>query len=489
MKGSARDLYWEKPPDLPLKNVGHIVDGITASTAYEATYVSGPDLPDGRSTGRVRVTQRRPIPPYLEHIPIDTSLAASERWIPLQNALSASRLYADAHTDDVRSQAALTQILQRAPGAHVESEHEWLEELRWAVGSASRGRIASVAGAAEQAFATHFGAIDPLAYVRSYEDMAAFQLGEVLAKFEVMNPAELVKASLSEGRPSLVLEDGPNHGNANHFLVPMSATFPMWMGTPIANVSYWVLFVLRQPRDMPLLDVWHRDRWQAWIGSWYREGMWEPLSLPQPAAFVRWYVNHYNNAIRMLLDPSKTADISGQIRPMRQLAMTRFFFHLHDLIGRLAMTSDPYTRFLLAFTALDRFDALGWSYDTISSSGAMELAMKPLTDDPEFGAILGPYAARTWARSMRGLAEESAGTLSDDLTKVRMPDRRTMATSAYLADFLRRLRNTIHSFDEAQLRGILGTHSGRVPTSFAQFWVLLWLRLLVDPGPLAARYR
>ncbi len=90
---------------------------------------------------------------------------------------------------------------------------------------------------------------------------------------------------------------------------------------------------------------------------------------------------------------------------------------------------------------------------------------------------------------MRGLIEGSAGKPSDDFEQITLPNGQTMKTSAYLADFLRRLRNTIHTFDEGHLKSVLGSHSGRIPTSFAQFWVLLWIRLLVDPKPLTAHFR
>ncbi len=462
---------------------------MNAQTSYEVKFEAGADLPDGRATGRMTLVKKRAIPPYLEPVPLASSAVSIERWKPFEDALFASPLYRDEHADELRSQSALNRILQRGPGKHVEGEHDWLDQLEWAVGRAPREKIAELSGRAEEAFVKRFGAADPLVYVRSFTDMAAFQVAEVLAKFEVMKPSELFKASLTDTRPELVLENGPNHGHANYFLIPMSATFPRWMGVSMANVSYWVLFVLRQPREVPLLDVWHRDQWNAWLGSWYRPGIWEPAEFPRPSDFVRWYVEHLNDAIRLLLDFGSTSGITGQIRPMAQLAMTRFFFHLHDLIGRLAMTSDPYTRFLLAFSALDRFDALGWSYDVIGSPVAMEAAMKPLAHDQRFGPILGPLAARTWARAMRGLAEESAGMLSDDMQMIELPSGKSMKTSAYLSDFLRRLRNTIHTFDEEHLRSVLGSHSGRIPTSFAQFWVLVWLRLLADPSPLSTKFK
>ncbi len=374
----SRELFWDKPLDLPVANAVHITAGITQSTSYRATFVPGETGADGKVPGRITLTPVRAIPNYLQPVPIDASQPFSARWTPLAQALSSSRMYLDSHADDARSQSALAKVIRLDPMQHVEAEHEWLEELEWAVGRAPRSRIAQVAGTAEEAFVRHYGPTDSLAYVRNYDSMAFFQIGEVLAKFEVMNPAELVRASRTDQRVELVLEDGPGHGSANYFLVPMSAAFPAWMGTSSANVSDWVLFVLRTPRPGPLLDVWHRDKWRGWIGSWYKSGIWEPLDVPKPAEFVRWYIEHFNQTIQQLLDFNSTAALSGAIRPMSQLAMVRFFFHLHDLIGRLAMTSDPYARFMLSLTALDRFDALGWSYDTIANAGAMELAMKPL---------------------------------------------------------------------------------------------------------------
>lgn len=482
----AQDLYWEKPPDLPLANLENIVAFFNASTWYEATFARGPDLSDGRATGRVKLVARGSVPAYLEAVALGE---AASRWEPLEAALRDSQLYRDEHADAKRAAAAIDRIEAVGTKDDAESLHEWLEEFRWVLGRTQRDELAKAAVRIEPLFASRFGDFDPLAYCRSYRAFAAFQAAEVLAKFEVMNPADYARASAADRGPNLVLEDGPHHGNANFLLTPMSVAFPRWMGTWTANVSYWVAFVLRTPRPVPLFDSWHRDIWSGWIGSWYDNRMWEPLLPNAPRSFVAWYIRHLNQALGILLDLRSTATTNGAIRPMSQLAMTRFFFNLQDLIGRLCSVSDPYTRLRLTFQVLDHFNELGWNDEVLAGEESVQATMQPLHDDPDFGSFLGEHSSKTWGRAMRGIADGAEAEFLDGMTKMRLANGSVVTTRSYLAQFLRQLRNTIHGFREADLRRILGVHSGRLPLALSHFMLMLWLRLLVDPAVLARAYR
>src|SRR5205085_2345383 len=146
----------------------------------------------------------------------------------------------------------------------------------------------------------------------------------------------------------------------------------------------------------------------GWTPAWYEHGEkgWEVLRPARTGAFFSWYIDHLNKLLDQLVSFESTAStLTGEIRPLKQIALIRSVFQLQDLVARMLITSDPYGRATWAMLALARFDDLDWGFDLITDADRMSALMEPLERDPEIGGMYATYGRRVWRNVMKGILD------------------------------------------------------------------------------------
>jgi hypothetical protein len=479
------DLYWPTPSDLPPEKAANMVKTWNEHSQYSAEYVTAAD-------GHRIVLRRRGELRYFDPVRLGEATEPMRRWLPLQEALAASAMYQEKQAKADRSNASATELTKIDPNAGPLELERWLDRLGWALAMCPREGIAAMASWMEEEFRKRLGEHEAFAYLRTYAGMTTFQIAEVLPRFSILSVDAVAAAIDSPEPPAFMAEEAHSHTSTNYFAIPLGIAYPQWMGTAVLSVSNVVAFILKEPRAQPPLDATHRDTWQGWTSAWYQQGQmgWETLRPARTAAFFAWYVDRLNELLDRISSFESTASaVTGEIRPLKQIALIRSVFQLQDLVGRMLITSDPYGRATWAMLALARFDDLGWGFDLISDADRMTELMKRLGDDAEIGNLYGTYGLRVWRKVMEGILKGAAGELIDGNTKIRLADGKTMPSSRYVREYLRAVRNTIHRFTSDTMEDVFGLHAGVLPLDLSQLVALLWLRALIDPAQLIKPFR
>lgn len=480
------ELFWRTPKELAADKVRNMVTAWNEDGPYAAEYTQDGD--DARIVLRRKGNVR-----YFEPVTLADRASANQRWLPLQAALKASRAYRDNQGRPEKANARAQELRDLNPTGDPLKLERWLECIGWAIGMSPRESIAAMASWMEDEFTKRFGKNYAFVYARTYAGMAAFQIAEVLPRFAVL-PAQVVADAIHSGRASFMAEEAYSHTATNFFGIPLGIAYPKWMGTVVCSVTNAVAFVLEKPIALPYphLDAQHRDIWKGWTPAWYErdEKGWEALEPARTGAFFAWYVDRLNALLDRLMGFESTAStVTGEIRPLKQIALIRSVFQLQDLVARMLITSDPYARGTWAMLALARFDDLGWGFDLITDPGRMTDLMAALEEDPEIGGLFGTYGLRVWRSVMGGLVAGAAGEPIKDNTKIRLLSGKVVETSAYARDYLRAVRDTIHRFGADAMKDEFALHAGILPLNLSQLVALLWLRALVDPEPLIKPFR
>ena len=481
---TGRILYWPSPPDLQPEKAANLERGWSAITNYEVAHVV-----DGGES-RFEFRKKADTEDYFREVPLGPSLP-HRRWLPLQAALSESKMYVPGHHDAGKSLAAAQRMSALNPRKTNQQFHKWLDAAEEAFMQSPAEQIGATGEWIENEFETHFGGVEPIALTQSFQAFGTHQMVEMLAKFSVMPSVRLAEYLGRSDVQELMAEGAHSHSTSNHFVIPLAISFPEWLGQSMRTVSSAALFIVQDVFEPAFLDAHHRDIWNGWIGAWYADAdeEWEILRPARRAPFVRWYLTRLNALLAQLGDPATTASANGEIRPLKQVALIRSVLALESVVGRCLITSDSYSRSMLAMMALSRFDDLGWGFREITDGKFMTALMAPLEQAEEVGGMYSVYGLRVWKQVMGDIIKGAAGTWDEATGRIHLLDGTSPPATAYAGNYLTAVRNTIHRFHPDAMQERFGLHSGTLPISLSQLAVLLWLRALVDPSQLIRQFR